>query len=398
MKGAEIALVEGLRLKVGSGEACDIVIADGALPEVAFELDVSAEAVSLIEGDRTRTLAPFEIAAAGATEIAVGPADAPWKPLVRPRPPEPEPDPAPASEPESGEASVSEPPPAPDGEPPRRRRGCGLGCLLALLLFVAAGAALWWFWPRVVEACPWAETVRATVAEKAVAGWTRVKGMCGASKPAAPASKPTPSLAEVVRGAGLELADRDGVPLVRGNLRRRTERQAILALARAADPRVRFDLTDDESLLAAADALLFVVTEGAVKATQASNRVVTVVGYAPSAAALERTVRALNADVKGLGGIVTKGVRVGGPPPPKAERLVFADPKPAEGEKDSAARADAARDLPIAGILTVPYPCVVMQNGLRLAEGAQIGTAVIERIESGRLLLRAGAATFEWRP
>jgi len=45
-----------------------------------------------------------------------------------------------------------------------------------------------------------------------------------------------------------------------------------------------------------------------------------------------------------------------------------------------------------------PYPCVVLRTGLRLAEGAQIGTATIVRIEADRLILRDGKTEFAWRP
>ena len=52
----------------------------------------------------------------------------------------------------------------------------------------------------------------------------------------------------------------------------------------------------------------------------------------------------------------------------------------------------------IAGILTAPYPCVVMRNGHRVMEGAQIGTAILEKIEADRLVLSEAGKTFEWRP
>ena len=51
MKGAEIALVGGTRVKVGASDACDIVVADATLGEVAFELDVTESGVTLIRPD-----------------------------------------------------------------------------------------------------------------------------------------------------------------------------------------------------------------------------------------------------------------------------------------------------------------------------------------------------------
>ena len=56
------------------------------------------------------------------------------------------------------------------------------------------------------------------------------------------------------------------------------------------------------------------------------------------------------------------------------------------------------RDYPIAGILTAPYPCVVMRDGQRVMEGAQIGTAVLVKIEADRLVMRDGGSECEWKP
>ncbi len=68
-------------------------------------------------------------------------------------------------------------------------------------------------------------------------------------------------------------------------------------------------------------------------------------------------------------------------------------PSPVKATKHS-----VARDFPIAGILMHPYPCVVMRGGMRLAVGAQLGTASLVRIEADRLILRDGHTTFEWKP
>ena len=91
--------------------------------------------------------------------------------------------------------------------------------------------------------------------------------------------------------------------------------RASRALATAADPRCKFDVTDDETLLNNSQELLFAYTEGALKAVSASNRVVAITGYAPSPAALERAIRALNADVKGIEKLDTTTVSLGGTAP-----------------------------------------------------------------------------------
>ena len=412
MKGAEIALVDGMKVRVGSGDACDIVVADGALPEVAFDLDAAEAAVTLLTpaGD-ARVLRPFEAASFGTSAFVVGPADGPWQEIVWPKPEPPAEEPVPAAEPapEPAEEPAGETPPATGEEKdpaPRRRRGCGCGCLVAVLLLVLLAAALALLcrvYPE--QSGPYVERGRA-YAEKAWGWTTRTWAACrsrfaSGDARADAAALPPPDLGKIAAEHGLALEDADGVaPLLKGNVARRTERLAIRALALAAKPSVRFDLTDDETLLRASDELLFVVTEGALKATSASNRVVTLTGYAPNAAKLEQAVRALNADVPGIDRLLTADVVVGGKPPKSVEKTAFvASARPApENVPAPAVPAGAKRDFPIAGILTVPYPCVVMRNGLRLAEGAQVGTAVIEKIESDRLVLRDGRTTFEWRP
>ena len=463
MRGAEIALVEGLRVSVGSGDDCDIVLADGSLPAHAFELDVTATTVTLVKGDETQALTPYEIVDVGTTAFAVGPAEGEWpenlarakglaagatgarsgQPAdgatgVKPgrpadgatgarsgqpadgatgaKPGRPA-DGATGAKPDAagansgaagarlgvkGSASVASAAGASPAEAEasgnaseRRRRGCLFAALAFFILLILLAGLLFFFWPRVRAACPAAETARVAVVEQSRRAWGWAKGLCRGirarcAKPA-PAVVLGPSLAEIAAQHGLALGERNGAPLLAGNLRRRTERLAIRSLALADSPNVRFDLTDDESLKAAADELLFVVTEGALKAVAASNRVVTLTGRIPTSAALEKAVRALNADVKGIARLVTDGVSVGGPLP-----TATAD-EPATAPKRRVAKPSAP-DYPIAGILTAPYPCVVLRNGTRLTEGASLGTAVLVTIAADKLTLKDGGTTFEWRP
>ncbi len=425
-KGAEIALVEGLRVSVGSGDDCDIVLADGSLPAHAFELDVTATTVTLVKGDETQALTPYEIVDVGTTAFAVGPAEGEWpENLARAKgladgatgakPGRPA-DGATGAKPDAagansgaagarlgvkGSASVASAAGASPAEAEasgnaseRRRRGCLFAALLFLSSLVISVGLLLFFWPRVRAACPAAETARVAVVGQSLHAWGWAKGLCReiharCAKPA-PAVVPGPSLAEIAAQHGLALGERNGAPLLAGNLRRRTERLAIRSLALADDPNVRFDLTDDETLKAAANELLFVVTEGALKAVAASNRVVTLVGRIPTAAALTEAVRALNSDVKGIERLETRGVAVGGTAP------TAADEAPALPKRRTA--KPSSPDYPIAGILTAPYPCVVLRNGTRLTEGASLGTARLVRIAADKLTLTDGGTTFEWRP
>lgn len=394
LKGAEVALVDGRRVSLGSDDACDIVVGDAALAAQACELDVSGTGVTVLTPDGAATaLKPFEVRTFGTTAFAVGPVDQPWGDLVYP-PPEAPAAPVPAPSEPSAEPEAAEPPPAEAEAVPKRRHGC-LGTLLVLLLLLVGALALLHCCRASIEArWPQVARFRAEV-ESAVQGqWGRWFGM------ARPASVPVakgPSLPELAAQHGLALVETNGVRQLAGNVRRRTERLAIRALALADDPSVQFNLTDDETLRASADELLFVVTEGALKATAASNRVVTLAGYAPSAAKLERALRALAADVPGIERVETKAVQVGGPAPAGTVAAEVAPDAP-KGGRPRAGQERKRTVEPIAGILMHPYPCVVLRTGLRLAEGAQIGTATIVRIEADRLILRDGKTEFAWRP
>lgn len=393
-KGAEIALVGGRRTSFGSGDACDIVVGDAALPAQACELDVSGTGVTVLTPDGAATaLKPFEVRTFGTTAFAVGPVDQPWGDLVYP-PPEAPDAPVPAPSEPSAEPEAAEPPPAEAEAAPKRRHGC-LGTLLVLLLLLVGALALLHCCRASIEArWPQVARFRAEV-ESAVQGqWGR---WFGRARPASVPVAKGPSLPELAAQHGLALVETNGVRKLAGNVRRRTERLAIRALALADDPSVQFNLTDDETLRASADELLFVVTEGALKATAASNRVVTLAGYAPSAAKLERALRALAADVPGIERVETKAVQVGGPAPAGTVAAEVAPDVP-KGGRPRAGQERKRTVEPIAGILMHPYPCVVLRTGLRLAEGAQIGTATIVRIEADRLILRDGKTEFAWRP
>jgi len=434
MRGAEVALTEGLRVSVGSGDDCDVVIADGSLPPRAFELDVAADAVTLVKGEEPQVLEAFAPFSVGTTTFAVGPADAPWPEGLAERAREGRASGASEASGSSGASSSSSssdsrassgsrtsittrnsseagsPAGSADGreragesgeaanEASERRgglRGCLVSAAIFFIILALLATALYYFWPKISSSCPAAEKGRVVLVEKSRTAWNWAAELCASLKAkcvkAPPVVVPGPSLAEIAAQYGLALSEKDGAPLLAGNLRRRTERLAIRSLALADDPSVRFDLTDDETLRASADELLFVVTEGSLKAVAASNRVVAVEGRVATVAALEKAVRALSADVKGLERLDTAKVTVGGPVPT------------AQGEtatpaaKKRAAKASSP-DYPIAGILTAPYPCVVLRNGLRLTEGASIGSALLVKIEADKLTLKDGGATIEWKP
>ena len=152
MAGAEVALVNGTRVKVGTSDDCDIVIVDASLPD--FTLDVAEGAVTLLTASgETRVLKPFEIESQGQTAFAIGPAEGVWQSLVRPAP-TPVSTPAPESD---------EPVAAPEHEKPAdaersrrtplfpRRRGIraggGVDALVGVWCFFFF--CCWRFWPGI---------------------------------------------------------------------------------------------------------------------------------------------------------------------------------------------------------------------------------------------------------
>lgn len=386
-KGAEVALIEGTRVKVGSSSACDIVLPDASLAEEAFELDVSESTVTLITPDGTQSqLTPFEIRDFGTTAVAIGPADEPWGELVRPAPvseaakPEPEPEPVkPAEEEKTSGPSVF-------GFALSRVL---LGVAIVVLILVFAALAF------LVRGCSEADPRRSGSVE------TRVL-----------------PLEEIAAQHGLKL-ERDGdVRILSGNLRRRAERLAIRALALASDPSCKLALTDDQTMLQSCNDVLSVYSEGKVKAVSASNRVVRMAGKVASPEALERLLRAINEDVRGVERVDVQGVSVNGMfsvPVPVAVGVpaekggtvaetaspesTSSEPKAVPVKLPPLMKASGKRaGLPFEGILTKPYPCVVLKDGLRILEGARVGTVTVVAIEADRLVLEDNGRKYEWRP
>jgi len=425
MKGAEIALVEGVAVSFGSGDDCDVIVQDATVPAKACEIEVDATGVRIaVGGGSSESLPAFEIRSFGTTSFAVGPVDGEWQDLIKPvRPAVERADPETADAPvpedvESASRRKEEAPSDADATGTSRRRKTGfVTALLVLLLLVLIVLLAWLFWPRIVEKCPKVESARVLCVEKGKAWyaasrtWVSEKMSSKTAKDSTSSVAPM-SLADLASTHGLVLTNYPlssiHYPLLQGNLKRRTERLAIRALALSADPSVKFDLTDDETLFSSSSELLFACSDGALKVDAAKNRVVTISGYAPSCEALERAIRALNADVKGIDRLDTSHVRVGGTAPAAVAKTPFvreAPPGehpvvaiPAHTPEPPVKKTEKAQDYPIAGILTAPYPCVVMRNGVRLVEGAQIGRAVLVKIEADKLTLRDGNQDVEWKP
>lgn len=445
MKGAEVALVKGTRVSVGRDAACDIVISDASLAERAFEIDVSEEAVSLVLPDGSaRAMKAFETHSFGTTTVAVGPLEGGWEALhpaqeaTPTEAPEASEEPAPAEVPQPTATDATAEAPEEKTEDRRHKGGCG--CLLVLfllllLLLVGLAAAAWVF--RGDVKAKWPESV---------AYYERVEAMVGKVEPSKTVkakASPMDLLRELAGQQGVALSVKDGVPTLTGNLARRTERLALRALALSADSRCRLDVSDDETLFGSANALLFTVTEGALKTSAAKDRKLTLAGYAPTAAAYERVLAALRADVPWFTKVDSAAVQIGGPVPPELRENPFAtagllqsraranqvalepvvavesgreaaaphvaetdktaaDAKPAgDGElriADSQGRGLPRNMFPVAGVLTRPYPCIVLHDGHRIVEGGQLGAYTVERISAAEIVLRRGEGRTRWNP
>lgn len=395
MKGAEIALPVGTRLKVGSGEDCDIVIADATLPSLAFELDISEDAVSLVTPDgETENLADFEIREFGSTGVAVGPAGEIWGELHRPAPK------AESAESEKPtEEAVEEPKPVEGtGEEEKKGGRRRVGCFIASLVFILILFVLLFLGYRHRDRLqPLWERLQPVV--------ERCRGVFVRKGSERPEPEPRPSIGDIAKTYGLKVEDRGGQTFLVGNLKRRTERLAIRAMALASDRMVKFDLTDDQSLMDAVSDTLFIATEGRLEALSVTNRVAEIAGLVTGPQELSTVLAMLNQEVPQLVACKTDGVRAGAAVPPKGGGAAAQTEMPVVDGREAprvVARkktlAPSAPNLPVAGILTTPYPCVVLTDGSRCLEGARIGGLVLERITAEELVFRAGETKLEWRP
>ena len=390
-KGAEIALVEGVAVTLGKGEDCDIVLADPTMPDAPLSVEASADGVAV----GGVPLESFSVKTFGATSFAVGPADAPWGELKWPKPEDRE------EERENGEEST-EPPPPPTTEPPsppatepssRRRGGC-FGCLFVLLgLLLVLIALVWLFWDALK---PRAESLW----EKMYAG--RSDSDDTPTVQSSGSVTRSSSLRDIAAKYALSLVESDGRARISGNLKTRRDRLAATAEAYGAQPGVELDLSDDETLRTSAEDALFTLTEGALKVVAATNRVVSIAGSSRSPLLLKKTLEALNADLPKLRNVDTSGVVIS-PLMARTDGDGAGDGEQADGIFSTrtprrTSKKTASPTLPVCGILTTPYPCLVMRDGRRIMEGATIADSVIVEIGADSVTLTNSTGRFTWKP
>ena len=407
-KGAEIALVSGVAVTLGKGDDCDIVLADPTLPSTPVSIEASDTGVT-VDGE---PLESFAVKTSGATAFAVGPSDAPWGELKWP---------AKAEEGERGtgngehplshadSSESTEPPNQKTTEPPNQkttepqnqkttepshhRRGGCCGCLVVLVLLILVMAGLAWFYRAAIK-----DYCDSKGYDIRVIG-NIVEFVSSSDKSEKQTVSESVTLASIAARYGLSVEERDGAARIAGNLKTRAERLRATAEAYEARPGVELDLSDDESFRMAADDALFTLTEGALKVLVATNRVLTISGVSRSPAALARTLRALNADLPKLRNADVSGVRFG--IVPKHEPSVTGhveDPLVEYPVARPKARKSTTPSLPVCGILTKPYPCLVMRDGMRVMEGAALGENVILKIEADAVIVTNSMGRFTWRP
>ena len=398
-KGAEIALVSGVAVTLGKGDDCDIVLADTTLPSTPVSIEASDGAVTA-DGE---PLEPFEVKTLGATSFAVGPADAPWKELKWP-------DKAESREEARGEgretadggrgenhAPHGPSPASGDGATPpeeeKKKHGGCCGCLVVLMLLGLAIVGLAWFY-------------RAEIKEFCDSKGYDVKGIFDKLDRAAPPVEPekpvqakTDSLAAIAARYGLSVEEHDGLAKMSGNLRTRAERLRATAETYEARPGVELDLSDDESFRTAANDALFTLTEGALKVAVATNRVLSISGITRSPETLRRTLMALDADLPKLRNVDVAGVRFGVVPRHATAYTEREDSQVVEPTVTRPAPKKAATpSLPVCGILTKPYPCLVMRDGSRVLEGAPLGGNIILKIDADAVVVTNSMGRFTWKP
>ena len=419
-KGAEIALPEGVAVTLGKSDDCDIVLADATLSDAALTLKAAPDGVTM-DGE---PLGPFVVAARGATAFAVGPADAPWGELKWPERETGNGESASAEaaadkrgtgsgEDEASPSDDSRRTSQAESAPPREkktRHGC-IGCLFWVVLLLVVLGALGWFFrrqvrPYVEKAKPYAERAK-DCAERMISRVSSLSRESRASRDSGLArepDRPTDSVAplqDIILRYGLAQTNRAGRTALSGDFATRAERLTATAEAYAACPGIELDFSDVESLTAAAEDTFALIGERDLHVAAATNRVIVLSG---TAANLRRALEALSADLPKLRDVECSRVNISrrGAEAPRVEVNVGhggVTPTGDEKPRVFAPRRDRQPPtLPVCGILTTPYPCLVLKNGARVMQGAPLGEWTVARIDADSVTLTNSERSVTWNP
>ncbi|MBR0459993.1 MAG: hypothetical protein IJJ26_12205 [Victivallales bacterium] len=390
--GAEIELADGAVL-FGSADSCDIVLADAAVPPEAFVLETSDAGVAckVLPDGEARQVELYTLQNVAGISFAIGEIGAPWPEIKEPAPPAEE-KPAeekPAEEKPAGEAEPerSAPSPAESAKPaeaPQPKRGKLGGCLLMLLCFVF-GFVL----ALVLYAMFGTETLASQNGWRSA--WERLCKKCGkdTDKTAKEAQKqPTITLEGWAKKHNLTIEENDGVKKISGNFEKRSEKLDAVAMAYRLAPQAVVDISDDETLRSGVEAVLFTVTENRIELREASNRKVVLDGKAKSKDELLNTVAAICTDVNHVR--VVDDTSVECEDGARTEIPTVFLPVAEDKKKDP--------EFPVTGIITTPYPCLLLKDGSRASIGAMIGTFRVEKIEPDQVILSQGEEEIIWKP
>ena len=399
-KGAEAALVEGVAVTLGKNDECDIVLADASLPNTPVKIETTAEGVS-IDGE---LIAPLHVKTLGGTSFAVGPANEPWGKLVWPQAEVPEEKPAEESPvPVAAEAEKQ-----PAGE---EKKSSSHGCLIWFIVLLLLSASLvgvgyclrGWLMPKVEPYRPQAVAAWNWTSDhaKMAYSWCADKGAVLYGKVVTrneeivePEKDAAEVIAELALANGLDITEVDGRLAVSGNLKTRAERLAITAEAYAALPCVELSLSDDESLKTAVEDTLGLIGANGVRLVTVTNRVAVLEGRS---ADFPMIVSRICQEVPKISTIVApmsssatdvESDAAGDETKPHAVQQVATPHK----------QKTAMPQLPVCGILTAPYPCLVTKNGARIMEGAGIGEWTVRKIDADSVVLEGPGGRFVWKP
>ena len=327
----------------------------------------------------------------GSSSFAVGENGAAWPELKTPAP-----TPAPEPPSDSPEPPPAPPPPTPEPPPPPAPRHRMTGSLFALalvILFFVIGYFLALRYGRFWESSTGGSGVSPTVA-------TSCDPPAGGDSPSQDES--SPPLAAWAAERGLSVSEKDGETVLSGNFAKRTDRLDFAQDAYARDETLKLDLSDDETLKSGVEEVLFALTEGRVKLEVATNRVVKLGGRASSREELLHTVAAICTDVNRVRVVDDTAVVCGDGL--KTDVPTRYQPLSEQAERKHPFAAPAAKQgapvpqCPVAGVILMPYPCLLLRDGSRATEGASVGDFKVEKIEADKVTLKRGEETVIWKP
>ena len=371
-----------MNLTFGCGDECDIILSDASVGEKAFELEVTSErVVALMPGGRTVKLEPYHVTQVGASALVVGPQEGAWKTLVWPK--------AEVETPKDEEEKVE----TDDKEPESAKKGFPFGCAFVIFVFIAFSAFGFFAWKKYpaetkeysLKAWKWVKNVWRAASEKTKTD--RVQSECESSE----------ALDDVAKECGFAVIRTGEDVSVKGDFKTRVKRLEATARACAAHPGVKVDFADAESLVSAVNEFLFLVTEDKLKLEKLEGRKAFLSGRVSSRGHLEKILRSMSEDVPKISNVDCSRVSHGG----EVCQLTSSNDDAGEVlalKRKSTAKCTPAPKMPIAGILTVPYPCLVLNDGTRAMEGARFGEFTIEKIKPDSITVRGADGTFEWRP